>query len=82
MFRSPSTRRAWIEMTSLARYKSLFRRSPSTRRAWIEIITSSHVKTPAGVALHPEGVDRNRFTYRVIVATVTVALHPEGVDRN
>ena len=34
--RSPSTRRAWIEIGSWTRRKQL-RTSPSTRRAWIEI---------------------------------------------
>ena len=35
-----------------------------------------------GVALHPEGVDRNAKIFVFIVHTGTVALHPEGVDRN
>ena len=35
----------------------------------------------ACVALHPEGVDRNR-TRRRGGSTDSVALHPEGVDRN
>ena len=33
------------------------------------------------VALHPEGVDRNRTCRRAERAD-EVALHPEGVDRN
>ena len=33
------------------------------------------------VALHPEGVDRNRMAH-VEKYTAGVALHPEGVDRN
>ena len=35
--------------------------SPSTRRAWIEIVRGEHAKRIVDtVALHPEGVDRNR----------------------
>ena len=35
----------------------------------------------ARVALHPEGVDRNRHIEQS-AKNGTVALHPEGVDRN
>ena len=34
-----------------------------------------------GVALHPEGVDRNHVPLDCVPA-LPVALHPEGVDRN
>ena len=34
--------------------------SPSTRRAWIEIVCFDLPAYPQGVALHPEGVDRNQ----------------------
>ena len=34
------------------------------------------------VALHPEGVDRNRIFRFDTHVIGTVALHPEGVDRN
>ena len=34
-------------------------RSPSTRRAWIEILDKYIGFEVIGVALHPEGVDRN-----------------------
>ena len=33
------------------------------------------------VALHPEGVDRNKINGKPMLAP-DVALHPEGVDRN
>ena len=33
--------------------------SPSTRRAWIEILAGAVYGIYKGVALHPEGVDRN-----------------------
>ena len=49
-------------MTSLERYKSLFR-SPSTRRAWIEILTAADMAVNLQVALHPEGVDRNATAF-------------------
>ena len=58
-------------------------RSPSTRRAWIEILDAFYCGTPhTGVALHPEGVDRNMKFAEANVEHVAVALHPEGVDRN
>ena len=34
------------------------------------------------VALHPEGVDRNRHIEQSAKNGALVALHPEGVDRN
>ena len=34
------------------------------------------------VALHPEGVDRNKISRMSSSVNVNVALHPEGVDRN
>ena len=34
------------------------------------------------VALHPEGVDRNKWSNTKIITPTRVALHPEGVDRN
>ena len=34
------------------------------------------------VALHPEGVDRNRGGRLLEIVRDVVALHPEGVDRN
>ena len=55
--------------------------SPSTRRAWIEIIRSHAPVISPVVALHPEGVDRNRLI-RSEFGIKGVALHPEGVDRN
>ena len=57
---SPSTRRAWIEIVEQD-YDADENPSPSTRRAWIEIVAfciSSMMMS--AVALHPEGVDRNR----------------------
>ena len=57
--------------------------SPSTRRAWIEIwIVQFGSRAPCGVALHPEGVDRNTFRQIYRRESRRVALHPEGVDRN
>ena len=37
---------------------------------------------PQGVALHPEGVDRNTSAKNPLSTPPKVALHPEGVDRN
>ena len=38
-------------------------------------------KCGGGVALHPEGVDRNNMA-KIDISKIDVALHPEGVDRN
>ena len=56
--------------------------SPSTRRAWIEIFSRVIRAGQHVVALHPEGVDRNRVGEKTTIETLNVALHPEGVDRN
>ena len=79
---SPSTRRAWIEITAQGVRPAFSIMSPSTRRAWIEILFDEGIYNAFGVvALHPEGVDRN--LYRVDdLRRARVALHPEGVDRN
>ena len=78
---SPSTRRAWIEIgVPLNPFTAI--KSPSTRRAWIEITLFSWVILPFDVALHPEGVDRNKICSVHRGTNITVALHPEGVDRN
>ena len=57
---SPSTRRAWIEIP-LPQHSEIIMvlTSPSTRRAWIEICAGRRKSVARGVALHPEGVDRN-----------------------
>ena len=38
-------------------------------------------KCGGGVALHPEGVDRNNMA-KIDISKIDVALHPEGADRN
>ena len=62
MPRSPSSRRAWIEMTRCAVAGGSFPASPSSRRAWIEIDTQGDVFKDNQVALLAEGVDRNAMT--------------------
>ena len=78
---SPSSRRAWIEITLLIRETNRRQRSPSSRRAWIEINGYQEGLTIDRVALLAEGVDRNTLSgwksYRL-----NVALLAEGVDRN
>ena len=55
---SPSSRRAWIEITGCgSACKS--NRSPSSRRAWIEIRQRDKWLQQSFVALLAEGVDRN-----------------------
>ncbi len=55
--------------------------SPSMRRAWIEIPVIEAVKKMNPVALHAEGVDRNKSKV-FETENIHVALHAEGVDRN
>ena len=78
--RSPSSRRAWIEISGWG--SSLPAAwSSSSRRAWIEILYTGIWAKTAPVALLTEGVDRN--TSEVWPSSsVTVALLAEGVDRN
>ena len=56
--RSPSSRRAWIEMHTTS-IRALRFTSPSSRRAWIEIPAAKSMTTAGAVALLAEGVDRN-----------------------
>ena len=56
--RSPSSRRAWIEIVTNLNVSQLFA-SPSSRRAWIEILCRWSRSFTAAVALLAEGVDRN-----------------------
>ncbi len=56
--------------------------SPSTRRAWIEISNACSSEGQCiAVALHTEGVDRNKNGSTLDFGYL-VALHTEGVDRN
>ena len=57
-FGSPSSRRAWIEI-SIREHQRDNLPSPSSRRAWIEIFTSTGSTIAPLVALLAEGVDRN-----------------------
>ena len=56
--RSPSSRRAWIEIKMCCKAIAM-RKSPSSRRAWIEIVFFSGSYIKVYVALLAEGVDRN-----------------------
>ena len=78
---SPSSRRAWIEITRCWRLMWLCM-SPSSRRAWIEIHSPARLYSPPSVALLAEGVDRNSMQIRGTSAHQKVALLAEGVDRN
>ena len=80
--KSPSTRRAWIEIYAATSAAACSRRSPSTRRAWIEMGGDKSREAVSNVALHPEGVDRNSASCAISPMRSNVALHPEGVDRN
>ena len=78
---SPSSRRAWIEISPLLTRHS-GRKSPSSRRAWIEINSNLYPVFFWFVALLAEGVDRNTRLWNSHVAALVVALLAEGVDRN
>ena len=81
MDRSPSSRRAWIEI-SLRTLRGIAARSPSSRRAWIEIRPHRRRSRCRRVALLAEGVDRNIPYSAAINFASLVALLAEGVDRN
>ena len=77
---SPSSRRAWIEISrGRADFVSLM--SPSSRRAWIEIALMQMLRSEKVVALLAEGVDRNARR-KYFDPFTNVALLAEGVDRN
>ena len=56
---SPSSRRAWIEISRRGGVDAVVDGSPSSRRAWIEISISLQWLAEVFVALLAEGVDRN-----------------------
>ena len=78
--RSPSSRRAWIEISWASQWYEPTR-SPSSRRAWIEMTNSTSPQGNTAVALLAEGVDRNLIGQGRGVRA-SVALLAEGVDRN
>ena len=79
-WRSPSSRRAWIEI-SHGNKLGFVAWSPSSRRAWIEIYGNGLFTACPIVALLAEGVDRNIGAARG-AGLLLVALLAEGVDRN
>ena len=60
LYRSPSSRRAWIEMVHPNTGGNNCA-SPSSRRAWIEIFFPLALYVNFTVALLAEGVDRNLY---------------------
>ena len=78
---SPSSRRAWIEISE-APICWHIASSPSSRRAWIEILSKTVKLRCWKVALLAEGVDRNIDAAIKEMDEVAVALLAEGVDRN
>ena len=64
--KSPSSRRAWIEMLLLHVLLWFWLTSPSSRRAWIEITPAVAKKARRGVALLAEGVDRNLMSFHTV----------------
>ena len=79
--RSPSSRRAWIEIQPFLQ-NNRAQASPSSRRAWIEIALLYFLALAWLVALLAEGVDRNTQTAKRVKNINVVALLAEGVDRN
>ena len=80
--KSPSSRRAWIEIGPAKSTRAIWKRSPSSRRAWIEIQFINEHLTAEVVALLAEGVDRNDVFALFVREVRKVALLAEGVDRN
>ena len=80
-YRSPSTRRAWIEISTRSESVPAVVRSPSTRRAWIEIkYTPLEQASPQSPSTRRAWIEI-RVSLRIQLRSF-VALHPEGVDRN
>ena len=80
--RSPSTRRAWIEISPRASF-SCPARSPSTRRAWIEIqlLSEKASRRQLSPSTRRAWIEIPPWLCAARIRAV-VALHPEGVDRN
>ena len=79
--RSPSAKRAWIEIMKLSNGREAAA-SPSAKRAWIEIGSPRSASCTRPVALCEEGVDRNYNSAAWQQTRLAVALCEEGVDRN
>ena len=79
--KSPSTRRAWIEILQQKYIKGVKQVALHPEGVDRNGIGRPLVSVQKDVALHPEGVDRNRFL-QASKSRCRVALHPEGVDRN
>ena len=79
--KSPSSRRAWIEIEREVISIVIDNASPSSRRAWIEMLLMLPLWLPLLVALLAEGVDRNAASAE-LNPMAAVALLAEGVDRN
>ena len=80
--RSPSSRRAWVEIVYRVPPRASASKSPSSRRAWVEISTWRGGRESLHVALLAEGVGRNKLMPRKTMEQVQVALLAEGVGRN
>ena len=80
--RSPSSRRAWVEISQMIFLSVRSARSPSSRRAWVEIGKFQLQGLCRGVALLAEGVGRNIEAELNILQQKCVALLAEGVGRN
>ena len=78
--KSPSTRRAWIEIKQHCIYFTGY--SVALHPEGVDRNNRALMfRKVDAVALHPEGVDRNMISGRR-KNILKVALHPEGVDRN
>ena len=73
--KSPSSRRAWIEIFRLVIFLDP-PPSPSSRRAWIEIESQFIILSRSRVALLAEGVDRNDFD--TLVEELDASRPPRG----
>ena len=70
---SPSTRRAWIEISSFPGGAPCYGRSPSARRAWIEIRPRAR-RTPGSTGRPPHG-ERGEKSY-LDSLVITYGSHP------
>ena len=79
--KSPSTRRAWIEIPVSACTHRIGQVTLHPEGVDRNTTAIPLYGERGAVALHPEGVDRNNMA-KIDISKIDVALHPEGADRN
>ena len=83
LFPLPSHQIKTQNLSFLKRHRQIFS-FRVLKRQFLLPFAQKQMKTLSvfAVALHPEGVDRNKLGHGTRLQILRVALHPEGVDRN